>query len=105
GVGRIMLARLIELGRQLGFHKLVLACFPTNKAGVPLYERMSFTQVGIYREKGLLDGKWVDVLIMEQILADRWKRPICFSPALVSPRLSRRSTRNSAPPAAPSTCT
>jgi len=71
GVGRIMLARLIELGRQLGFHKLVLACFPTNKAGVALYERMGFTQVGIYREQGLLDGKWVDVLIMEQLLADR----------------------------------
>jgi len=68
GVGRIMLARLVELGRELGFHKLVLACFPTNKAGVALYERMGFSQVGIYREQGLLDGKWVDVLIMEQLL-------------------------------------
>jgi len=35
---------------------------------VALYERMGFTQVGIYREQGLLDGKWVDVLIMEQLL-------------------------------------
>lgn len=69
GVGRILLARLIGLGRELGFHKLVLACFPSNKAGVALYERTGFVPVGVYREQGLLDGQWVDVLIMEQLLA------------------------------------
>jgi L-amino acid N-acyltransferase YncA len=68
GVGRVLLARLVELGRSLGFHKLVLACFPTNKPGVALYERMGFVPVGVYREQGMLDGQWVDVLIMEQLL-------------------------------------
>ena len=71
GVGRTLLTRVIELGRAVGFHKLVLACFPTNKAGVALYERLGFVPVGIYREQGLLDGQWVDVLIMEQLLAGR----------------------------------
>jgi L-amino acid N-acyltransferase YncA len=68
GVGRTLLARLLALGRSLGFHKLVLACFPTNKPGVALYERMGFVPVGVYREQGLLDGQWVDVLIMEHLL-------------------------------------
>jgi phosphinothricin acetyltransferase len=68
GVGRMLLARLLELGRSVGFHKLVLACFPTNKPGVALYERMGFVSVGVYREQGLLDGQWVDVLIMEHLL-------------------------------------
>ncbi|HEX9409066.1 MAG TPA: arsinothricin resistance N-acetyltransferase ArsN1 family A [Methylomirabilota bacterium] len=68
GVGRILLTRLIELGRSLAFHKLVLACFPTNKTGVSLYERVGFVSVGVYREQGRLDGQWVDVLIMEQLL-------------------------------------
>jgi L-amino acid N-acyltransferase YncA len=68
GVGRMLLARLLELGRRVGFHKLVLACFPTNKPGVALYERMGFIPVGVYREQGLLDGQWVDVLIMEHLL-------------------------------------
>jgi L-amino acid N-acyltransferase YncA len=68
GVGRVLLARLVELGPSLGFHKLVLACFPTNKPGVALYERMGFVPVGVYREQGLLDGQWVDVLIMERLL-------------------------------------
>src|SRR5262249_10745100 len=68
GGGRVMLAPVLELGAPLGLPQLVLACFPTNKAGVALYERLGFTQVGIYREQGLLDEKWVDVLIMEQLL-------------------------------------
>jgi len=67
GVGRVLLERLIVLGRDRGFHKLVLACFPTNKAGVALYERVGFTPVGVYREQGLLDGQWVDVLVMERV--------------------------------------
>jgi len=67
GAGRVLLERLLELGRGLHFHKLVLACFPTNKAGVALYERMGFAAVGIYREQGLLDGRWVDVLVMERL--------------------------------------
>ena len=68
GVGRALLGRLIDLAREHGYHKIVLAAFPFNQAGVSLYERMGFTQVGIYREQGLLDGKWVDVLIMEKLL-------------------------------------
>ena len=68
GAGRVLLGRLVELGRELDFHKLVLACFPTNKPGVALYERMGFTPVGVYHEQGLLDGRWVDVLVMERLL-------------------------------------
>ena len=33
------------------------------------YEALGFRRVGIYREQGLLDGRWVDVIIMEHILA------------------------------------
>ncbi|MBI3998669.1 MAG: GNAT family N-acetyltransferase, partial [Armatimonadetes bacterium] len=63
-----ILERLIDLARGLGYHKMVLAAFPFNAAGVALYERMGFTRVGVYREQGLLDGKWVDILIMEKLL-------------------------------------
>ena len=68
GVGRVLLERLVELGRELGYHKLVLSAFPFNTAGVALYERLGFRTVGIYREQGLLDGRWVDTIIMEKVL-------------------------------------
>ncbi|HEU4366978.1 MAG TPA: arsinothricin resistance N-acetyltransferase ArsN1 family A [Methylomirabilota bacterium] len=68
GVGRALLARLIELGREHGYHKLVLSAFPFNPGGMALYERMGFRTVGVYREQGRLDGHWVDTIIMERLL-------------------------------------
>ena len=68
GVGRVLLARVLDEARRIGFHKMVLAAFPSNTAGMRLYTRMGFTTVGTYREQGCLDGRWVDVIVMEQIL-------------------------------------
>ena len=69
GVGRRLLERLLEQGRELGYHKLVLAAFPFNQPGVALYERCGFRPVGIYREQGHLDGRWVDTIVMEKLLS------------------------------------
>jgi phosphinothricin acetyltransferase len=68
GVGRVLLARLIELGREHGYHKLVLSAFPFNPGGMALYEKMGFRTVGIYKEQGQLDGQWVDTIVMERLL-------------------------------------
>jgi phosphinothricin acetyltransferase len=68
GVGRVMLTRLIELGREHGYHKLVLSAFPTNASGMALYTRLGFRTVGIYQQQGRLDGRWVDTIIMEKLL-------------------------------------
>src|SRR5262249_41868493 len=68
GVGRRLLERLIELARAIGYHKLTLAALAHNKAGFALYSSAGFMRVGIYREHGQLDGRWVDVLVMEKLL-------------------------------------
>ena len=68
GIGRQLLDRLIDAARNLGYHKMVLAAMAHNTAGVALYARTGFSRVGVYREQGLLDGKWVDVVVMEKIL-------------------------------------
>jgi L-amino acid N-acyltransferase YncA len=68
GVGHRMLERLIELAREIGYHKMVLSTFPTNAGGVRLYERLGFSHVGVFHEQGMLDGQWVDTLIMEKLL-------------------------------------
>lgn len=69
GVGARLLAALEGRARQIGYHKLVLAALPHNAAGMRLYERQGFRTVGIYREQGMLDGRWVDVIVMEKLLA------------------------------------
>jgi L-amino acid N-acyltransferase YncA len=66
--GLPLLARLIDLGREHGYHKLVLSAFPFNPGGMALYARMGFRTVGIYKEQGQLDGTWVDTIVMERLL-------------------------------------
>src|SRR5262245_25067703 len=68
GVGSLLLPRLIDLARGIGFHKMVLSALARNDAGTALYGKFGFSRVGIYREMGVLDGQWVDVALMERIL-------------------------------------
>jgi len=68
GVGRRLLEALVGRARALGYHKLVLSAFPYNEAGMQVYRRAGFREVGVYREQGLQDGQWVDTIVMEKIL-------------------------------------
>lgn len=71
GVGTRLLHEIDERARALGYHKIVLAAFPFNQAGMRLYEKFGFRTVGIYREQGLIDGRWVDTIIMEKLFDER----------------------------------
>jgi phosphinothricin acetyltransferase len=68
GVGSLLLSAVIEEARRLGFHKIVLAGFPFNERGVALYRKFGFREVGLYREQGVLEGRWVDTIVMELLL-------------------------------------
>ena len=68
GIGTRLLQTITALGQELEYHKIVLSAFPFNTAGIRLYERHGFTTVGIYKEMGRLDGRWVDTIIMEKLL-------------------------------------
>jgi L-amino acid N-acyltransferase YncA len=68
GIGRQLLDTLVNRARTHGYHKMVLAAMAFNEAGIALYTRAGFTRVGVYREQGQLDGRWVDVVIMEKLL-------------------------------------
>jgi phosphinothricin acetyltransferase len=68
GIGDALLGALEERAREIGYHKLVLAAFPHNDRGMRLYERHGFRTVGVYKEQGRLDDRWVDVIIMEKLL-------------------------------------
>ncbi len=68
GVGTALMGALESRARAIGYHKMVLAAFPTNGPGMRLYERSGFAIVGTYHEQGLLEGRWVDVVVMEKLL-------------------------------------
>jgi phosphinothricin acetyltransferase len=68
GVGSVLLPELEVHARRIGYHKMVLAGFPWNMSGTRLYASCGVEVVGTYHEQGLIDGKWVDVILMEKIL-------------------------------------
>ena len=68
GLGDALMAALEARARALGYHKMVLAAFLTNAPVKRLNDRHGFQTVGVYHEHGLLDGRWVDVILMEKIL-------------------------------------
>jgi len=68
GIGSILLKELISTAKNLGFHKLVLSALAINIRGAALYNKMGFREVGVYKDHGKIDGRWIDVLIMEKIL-------------------------------------
>jgi len=70
GLGKQLLVALIEIAKQVGFHKMVLTTFALNIAGQSLYKSVGFTKVGTYIKQGMMDGKWIDTTIMEKLLVD-----------------------------------
>lgn len=70
GVGKLLLLALIETAKQVGFHKMVLSTMAHNYIGHKLYATVGFTKVGTYIKQGMLDGKWIDITIMERLLID-----------------------------------
>lgn len=68
GLGKQLINALIKAAREQGFHKLVLSAFSNNEAGKRLYKAAGFKEVGTYINQGILDGKWIDVTIMEKLL-------------------------------------
>ncbi|WP_413310176.1 arsinothricin resistance N-acetyltransferase ArsN1 family A [Bacillus sp. 1P10SD] len=68
GIGKKLIAELEFLAKENGFHKIVLFTFPFNQLGKGLYTKMGFREVGVFKNQGILDGIFVDVMAMEKIL-------------------------------------
>jgi L-amino acid N-acyltransferase YncA len=68
GIGQTLLASLEPLARTAGFHKIVLHALNANDHGKRLYRKCGFADVGIFKEHGQLEGRYVDVVAMEKVL-------------------------------------
>jgi L-amino acid N-acyltransferase YncA len=70
GLGRQLLAALIDLARRSGRTKLVSRVFPTNLASRSLCRAAGFREVGVYEKHARLDGRWLDVVIVERLIEE-----------------------------------
>jgi|HubBroStandDraft_4_1064222.scaffolds.fasta_scaffold119485_3 L-amino acid N-acyltransferase YncA len=68
GIGYSLVTRLADEARKGAFHKIVLHALDGNEHGKRLYRKAGFVEVGVFKDHGLLDGRYVDVIAMEHLL-------------------------------------
>ncbi len=68
GVGRLLLAELVELGGRHGFHTMIARIGGDNAASIRLHESCGFTLIGVEREIGRKFNRWLDVSVLQRML-------------------------------------
>jgi L-amino acid N-acyltransferase YncA len=67
-VGDLLVAALISEAERLGLWKLLSRIFPFNEASRALCRKHGFREVGVYEKHARLDGRWLDVVIVERLI-------------------------------------
>ncbi|RNF86180.1 arsinothricin resistance N-acetyltransferase ArsN1 family A [Montanilutibacter psychrotolerans] len=70
GIGRQLLAALIQVARDRGYWKVLSRIFLFNTASRALCRSVGFREVGIYEKHGQLEGRWLDVVIVERLIPE-----------------------------------
>lgn len=68
GVGRLLLAALVETARAHGFHAMMAKVVGGHETSITLHAAAGFEIVGHEREVGRKFGRWLDVVLMERLL-------------------------------------
>jgi phosphinothricin acetyltransferase len=75
GLGRLLLAAIVERARQQQYHTIVGGIDRDNVASIALHERLGFESCGIVRHAGFKFGRWLD-LVFYQLILDTPPNPI-----------------------------
>jgi len=68
GIGRALLADLVERARTLGHHSIVASISADQQASIGLHAAAGFIEVGRMRELGVKFGRWLDCVYMQKLL-------------------------------------
>lgn len=70
GVGRLAMTALNDASRKAGLWKLLSRVFPENRASLNLMAWSGFSEIGVHKAHGKLDGVWRDCVIVEQVFPE-----------------------------------
>ncbi|HMJ66882.1 MAG TPA: GNAT family N-acetyltransferase [Candidatus Binatia bacterium] len=68
GIGRMLLAPLIEAARKRGLRAIIAAIDADNDVSIRLHARFGFEKVGHFKRVGFKFNRWLDVIYMELLL-------------------------------------
>jgi L-amino acid N-acyltransferase len=68
GIGKLLLAPLIEAGQQLGLHSIIAGIDAANVASIRLHAAFGFEQVGYLKQVAYKFDRWLDLVLMQRLL-------------------------------------
>ncbi len=68
GVGRVLLADLLERARALGHHTVIAGVAEGQAASLALHESFGFVEKGRLAELGYKLGRWVGVIYLQKMI-------------------------------------
>ncbi|MFN5086211.1 MAG: GNAT family N-acetyltransferase [Novosphingobium sp.] len=81
GVGKVLLAALIEACTAAGFRQMVAVIGGAEPASEALHARLGFTLAGRLSGIGRKQGRWLDTLYMQRALGQGSQEPPAFEPS------------------------
>lgn len=75
GIGRQLMAALIDHARRVGFHTIIAGACAEQTASLGLQASLGFQQVGHMREVGQKFGRWLDVIYTQLLLQTEADKP------------------------------
>ena len=81
GVGKVLLAALIEACTASGFRQMVAVIGGAEPASEALHARLGFTLAGRLSGIGRKQGRWLDTLYMQRALGQGSQEPPAFEPS------------------------
>jgi L-amino acid N-acyltransferase YncA len=74
GIGKLLLAPLIDTARNMDMHAVIAGIDATNAASLHLHASFGFEEVAHFRQVGYKFGRWLDLKFLE-LLLDTPKSP------------------------------
>ena len=69
GIGQRLMQELVGLAEARGFHTMIARIADAQEASIGLHRAVGFEIVGTEREVGRKFGGWLDVVVMQRMLA------------------------------------
>jgi len=68
GVGRLLLAPLIDAARKLNLHTIIAGIDAMNEASLRLHKSFGFEEVADFKQVGWKFGRWLDLKFLQLII-------------------------------------
>ncbi len=68
GIGKLLLAPLIGVARNLKMHTIIAGIEATNEASIKLHKGFGFEEVAHFKEVGWKFERWLDLKFLQKIL-------------------------------------